>query len=804
MNPRFMLILQEGIRSLFLFISGSIFRLVDSLLLLMGRFFHVVEERISFTFIGAVCGLIGAWLGTAHVYFFASTNIKGWVFADIYYEWLTFITATAAGTIFTFIYFGLFHKAGLSGIHKSIREMNTVFEGDYYNKLIRKSDDYLLKLLDAVLFFPVHSVLLTLIWTIIIALAIAVVFFYRNTSDVPVRNYLIILFGSGGAELVMAGFTYILTDYFTGSRRVDIKKILQSRGIECNTLHGLFMLREKFMIIFLGVVFSFAIIAVNIYIGQMTIFQTISFLALVSFGVGLLLFLYLDSICKSLDQIRDAANDLAQGGRGSLPMIATEHEFTGFADSFEKATEEVYQIRKNLQEKVEEKTHELQHSLDEVNQLKQQQDGDYLLTSFLLDPLAQNTVSGDKVKADFIIRQKKGFKFRKWEKEIGGDICIAHMLTLDGRRYVVFLNADAMGKSMQGAGGALVLGAAFQSIIERTRFFEAMQDRFPERWLKNTFVELHRLFQTFESQMLVSMFFGLVDEETGLLYYINAEHPRSVVFRNNRAGYLEKDAAFYMLGTPETGSRIHVSTHQLMPGDVLIASSDGRDDIQTGVDKDGSRIMDSDEKRFLAAVEAGEGNPEKIYEYLKTLGEITDDISLIRIEYVDNATRRSELELTPEAEDLWKKARKAYSESKIDTAIVLIEKARASQENSIIILKDFIRFHYKAKNYEKVVSYAEKYMNREDGEPDLLYILSVCYKKVNNFDRAMALAVRLRLRIPDMVQNLLHLSELNVLLGSPERINRAKEYCAEALELEPQNEMARKIEEHINSIKISA
>ena len=52
----------------------------------------------------------------------------------------------------------------------------------------------------------------------------------------------------------------------------------------------------------------------------------------------------------------------------------------------------------------------------------------------------------------------------------------------------VFLNADAMGKSMQGAGGALVAGAVFNSIIERTMLSPTVQNQYPERWLKNSFV----------------------------------------------------------------------------------------------------------------------------------------------------------------------------------------------------------------------------------------------------------------------------------------------------------------------------
>ena len=41
-----------------------------------------------------------------------------------------------------------------------------------------------------------------------------------------------------------------------------------------------------------------------------------------------------------------------------------------------------------------------------------------------------------------------------------------------------------MGKSIQGAGGALVLGVVFRSIIERTKIFKPNMELFPEQWLK--------------------------------------------------------------------------------------------------------------------------------------------------------------------------------------------------------------------------------------------------------------------------------------------------------------------------------
>ncbi|HRP69613.1 MAG TPA: stage II sporulation protein E, partial [Turneriella sp.] len=111
-------------------------------------------------------------------------------------------------------------------------------------------------------------------------------------------------------------------------------------------------------------------------------------------------------------------------------------------DSFLKA--------KNIQIK----NAEIEAQIKRVNDLKNQQDGDYFLTAQLLQPLSLNEVTPSRVYIDFLTEQKKKFQFRKWSSEIGGDISSAHSIQLRGKTYVVFINGDVMGKLIQGAGGA--------------------------------------------------------------------------------------------------------------------------------------------------------------------------------------------------------------------------------------------------------------------------------------------------------------------------------------------------------------
>ena len=143
-----------------------------------------------------------------------------------------------------------------------------------------------------------------------------------------------------------------------------------------------------------------------------------------------------------------------------------------------------FPICETLEDKVIQRTDELNQTLQEVTKLKKQQDGDYFLTSLLLEPLGKVNVDSENLSVDFYVKQKKTFEFKNSVKAIGGDLCIGNSIQLKNRDYTIFLNCDAMGKSIQGAGGALILGSVFGAIIERTKSTKVMQSQSPEKWIK--------------------------------------------------------------------------------------------------------------------------------------------------------------------------------------------------------------------------------------------------------------------------------------------------------------------------------
>jgi len=459
--------------------------------------------------------------------------------------------------------------------------------------------------------------------------------------------------------------------------------------------------------------------------------------------------------------IKDTNDVLQQLGKGDFEVNsarATTDEFGRQAEliavvarDLSKMYHEVNELNETLEQKVITRTEELNNTLEEVRRLKLHQDGDYFLTSLLLKPLNTNYVKSDRLTVEFLQRQKKKFDFKGKPHDLGGDLCSAHTIRIRDREYTAFMNADAMGKSMQGAGGALVLGAVFYSIIERTRSVAAMQRLSPERWLKNTFLELHKVFESFDGSMLISLVLGIIDNQTGLLYYINAEHPWSILYRDGSATFIEQELYVRKLGMSAANGTIYIRILELRPGDMLICGSDGRDDIMLP-SPDGKARMNEQEDLILDTVKKAEGDLERIYELTQGLGELTDDFSLLKVRYYGDTM--------PEAEKLAKRSASGR--------------------------------HYKAKNYAKAIAEGEAYLGNKPADTEFMRFLSRCHRLAGNYDIAIDLCERLRLRLPEDTRNLVNLAGLHLVKGD---IGRAGTLIAEIRTLDATLPALKKLED---------
>lgn len=82
------------------------------------------------------------------------------------------------------------------------------------------------------------------------------------------------------------------------------------------------------------------------------------------------------------------------------------------------------------------------------------------------------------------------------------------------------------------------------------------------------------------------------------LYYVNAEHPHTILYRDGKATFIEESSLLRKLGTIDMQSSVFVQTFQMLPGDIIISGSDGKDDIFLGVGGEGERIINDEENGF--------------------------------------------------------------------------------------------------------------------------------------------------------------------------------------------------------------
>jgi Stage II sporulation protein E (SpoIIE) len=288
----------------------------------------------------------------------------------------------------------------------------------------------------------------------------------------------------------------------------------------------------------------------------------------------------------------------------------------------------IFQIYYQLNDK----NNELSNSLDKINLLKLQQDADYALTARLMEPFGGNFVKSKFFFVESLIKQKKSFTFKDQALEIGGDLILADELFFNESKFIFFLNADAMGKSMQGACGALVLGVICKSILTNTQIKTADTNIQPQSWLLNAVQEMQRIFESFDGSMLASVFIGLIEEKTGNLYYLNAEHPGAILYRDEIASFLSDNVHYRKIGTLGIQDIFQMIEYtQLVAGDTLFIGSDGKDDLI--LNSTPTRKINEDEFLFPRIVQKNKGSLLEICKELETHGELSDDLSIIKITY---------------------------------------------------------------------------------------------------------------------------------------------------------------------------
>lgn len=393
-------------------------------------------------------------------------------------------------------------------------------------------------------------------------------------------------------------------------------------------------------------------------IGLTTRYLNLSLYKSVFIAIGMIIFFSLMGVFISIRfslhfstpilNLKSATEEMQNKNFDYKIEVLSNDEIGLLADAFDEMrvsiktySSSLKELNQNLEKKVEERTRELQNVLHEVNILHEQKKGDYYLTANLLQPLIGNFIENSNVKIDYFLNQKMKFEFRNSASQIGGDFILADNLRLANKNYRFLCNADAMGKSMQGAGGALIFGSVIRSILNRTHYTDNLiQITKPEAWLEDCYIELVKVFYSMQGTMSVSCILALLDDQTGSLFSLNAGHPAIILYRDGKASLLDEELVNQKIGESFAYEKIQnndlkVSKIQLRRHDTLLFGSDGKDDILLLSEDKSKREINSNDHFFLECLEEANGDLHSVLSVIEKRGTLMDDFSLLSIEFIN-------------------------------------------------------------------------------------------------------------------------------------------------------------------------
>ncbi|MCR9142124.1 MAG: SpoIIE family protein phosphatase [bacterium] len=555
--------------------------------------------------------------------------------------------------------------------------------------------------------------------------------------------------------------------------------------------------------------------------------RNIAYLALALVFVILVLYpiFFSRSLVRPLNNLLEGVGEVNTGNLLVKIPVMVQDEIGYLSESFNRMVRSILDSKNKLQEhadtleeKVQERTRDLNAKMEEVQALKVQQDGDYFLTALINKPLMTNWNKSRYVGTEFYVEQKKKFAFRERDSELGGDICITGNLRFkdDSDRWVLFVNGDAMGKSMQGAGGAIVLGTSMNNILSRSAGQNRVIEESPEQWLTDVYFELHNVFLTFDGMMMASVAMGLIHETTGRMIYINAEHPWSAIYRDGKAFYIENELLLRKLGSPSE-FEFQLQEHQLQSGDVLYAGSDGREDLDMTPGEE-KRTINEDNDVFLRFIETAGGDLAGVVDQVHGFGAITDDLSILRIGFQEatapmaatsaqakdgeaNATGAGtsagdSADILAQARAKFADGRRLLENGDADAAVAELKAATELAPDYKDPLRMLGQVYYDRREYAAAVPWFESYLELDNDAANVWFLLSICFKQTRRFEDARNAGEKVRELQPHRTANLINLSDSYRVLGDA---TRARTVIDEALQIEPDSRTAQQVDSLLKS-----
>ncbi|MCP4213497.1 MAG: response regulator [bacterium] len=298
-----------------------------------------------------------SWFAAIYGYFFIHGNT---LFSDR--ELTLFLTHLVAAlilaTLGSHIHLGALHRFGFPHPKhsKMIAVINQLLSGERTETRVEKLDSgQQEELLGLLLKFPSHNSFLVGIYSMAVVLLVTVTnIFYADSLIQSV----VILIGGLIATGISSYYALEITEHLVAPTRRHVMECLFRKNIAFEKKSHSSFKKIFYFGLFL-VVLTLVLLTQSLIAGSQSWWEITFFVAQSITTIAFILYSFLHSITRFLDELQGATRNLSEGGAGLLFPSLSYKELVGTAVNYNSAAREINAIRKNLESVIEERTRHL-------------------------------------------------------------------------------------------------------------------------------------------------------------------------------------------------------------------------------------------------------------------------------------------------------------------------------------------------------------------------------------------------------------------------------------------------------------
>lgn len=673
------------------------------------RIFYFLARNISYTFAVAFFISIVGFFEGIYLYLIASSFILTSYekIFGIFLQWLPIIFGF--NLMVYYIFSGFFTPVKIPAFMKRHRRINSEFNSQFKNsesikELYGDFSDLVMNNTTASAFF-----------TVSIAAGMMLVSFYKfyftgEISYFEARTMIKMIIIATIMFMLVYGITaHLFGEFLTNNERAFLYNEILKKG-ELIKPHALISVKVNFgffIFVMVIIIFTFAALLERIKILQQ--WNNIIIVLFLIIGVASAFFfvsINSGSILKILADMARVTREIASGNKAAFRVLSLGKEFSYIEYALMEMAWEIDEHRKNLELKVQERTEDLERTMNELKIRDEQIQKQLDMASVIQRSILPSRLD-DWNELKFAVR------YRAMEK-IGGDFYDVFQLK-DNK--IGILMADVSG---HGIPAALVTAMAKISFGNAGTLFSS-----PRR----IFQEVNKnIIEHMKTQDYMTCFMVAIDDDYNVTYS-NASHQKGILLHSekNEIEYLDTNGLF--LGALEEARDTYEDKiTNLEYGDRLILYTDGIPEAQNE-----SKEEYSNERFESSILQHKEEELETfidsllidVREHIGNMGAI-DDISILVIELAWD-----------EAIDIIKYSKKMINSHKYLEAIEMLESGLTKYPDNQKILYNLGKNYFRINNFSKTVQTLDKFIENDKKNKFAYYINGAAHYQMMDYRSAI-------------------------------------------------------------------